>query len=140
MNIFLKNNTNLSSRQREKRDKLIVLYPVLGQAYRLKELFDDFWEFKDVSEASAFLSFWSDMAYESKIQSFIKFANTLKSHWSGIVNYIQIRIINEILESINAKIQLAKKRVRGFRNIKNLINMIYFIVGKLKFDYPRYST
>ena len=56
MNIFLKNNTNLSSRQREKRDKLIVLYPVLGQAYRLKELLDDFWEFKDVSEASAFLS------------------------------------------------------------------------------------
>jgi len=80
------------------------------------------------------------MAYESKIQPFIKFANTLKSHWSGIVNYIKTRITNGILESINAKIQLAKKRARGFRNIKNLINMTYFIAGKLKFDYPRYST
>lgn len=137
---FLKNNTSLTKRQREDRDKLIVLYPILGQAYTLRELFDDFWEFKDVNEASAFLSFWSDMAYESKIQPFIKFANTLKSHWSGIVNYIQTKITNAVLESINAKIQLAKKRARGFRNIKNLINMTYFIAGKLKFDYPQYST
>ncbi len=43
-------------------------------------------------------------------------------------------------ESINAKIQLAKKRARGYRNIDNLINMTYFIAGKLKFDYPQYST
>lgn len=137
---FLKNNTNLTKRQREERDKLIVLYPILGEAYRLRELFDDFWAFKEINEASAFLSFWSDMAYESQIQPFIKFANTLKSHWSGIVNYIQTQITNAVLESINAKIQLAKKRARGFRNIKNLINMTYFIAGKLKFDYPQYST
>jgi len=38
------------------------------------------------NQVSAFLSFWSDMAYEAKIQSFIKFAKALKSHWSGIVN------------------------------------------------------
>ena len=80
------------------------------------------------------------MAYESKVQPFIKFANTLKSHWFGIVNYIQTKITNAVLESINAKIQLAKKRARGSRNIKNLINMTYFIAGKLKFDYPHYST
>ncbi|MFT7203267.1 MAG: transposase, partial [Algoriphagus sp.] len=29
---------------------------------------------------------------------------------------------------------------RGYRNINNFINMIYFIAGKLKFDYPLYST
>ncbi|MDP2302121.1 MAG: transposase, partial [Ignavibacteria bacterium] len=39
-------------------------------------------------------------------------------------------------ESINSKIQLAKRRARGFRNTTNFINMIYFIAGKLKFDYP----
>ncbi|MBP6386390.1 MAG: ISL3 family transposase [Pseudarcicella sp.] len=137
---FLKSNVNLSNRQREERDKLIILYPVLGEAYRLKELFDDFWTFKDIDEASAFLSFWSNMAIESKMQPFIKFARTLKLHWTGIVNYIQTQITNAVLESINAKIQLAKKRARGYRNIDNLINMTYFIAGKLKFDYPQYST
>ncbi|MDD4150226.1 MAG: transposase, partial [Bacteroidales bacterium] len=40
----------------------------------------------------------------------------------------------------NSKIQLAKKRARGYRNTKNFINMIYFTCGKLKFDYPLYLT
>ncbi len=31
---------------------------------------------------------------------------------------------------------LAKKRVRGYRNIDNFITMIHLIAGKLKFDYP----
>ncbi|MDP3443949.1 MAG: hypothetical protein Q8T08_13920, partial [Ignavibacteria bacterium] len=36
------------------------------------------------------------------------------------------------------KIQLAKRRARGYRNINNFINMIYFLNRKLKFDYPHY--
>ena len=46
---------------------------------------------------------------------------------------------NGILEGINSKIQLAKRRARGYRNIKNYMNMIFFTCGKLKFDYPRYA-
>ncbi|MDR0606607.1 MAG: transposase, partial [Bacteroidales bacterium] len=42
-------------------------------------------------------------------------------------------------EGINAKIQLAKRRARGYRNVKNFINMIYFISAKLNFDYPHYA-
>jgi transposase len=44
-----------------------------------------------------------------------------------------------VLEGINSKIQLAKRRARGFRHIKNFINMVYFLCAKLKFDYPLYS-
>ncbi|NQY08160.1 MAG: transposase, partial [Flavobacteriales bacterium] len=44
------------------------------------------------------------------------------------------------LEGLNSKIQLAKKRARGYQNISNFINMIYFTCGKLKFDYPLYLT
>jgi len=36
--------------------------------------------------------------------------------------------------------QLAKRRARGYRNINNFINMIYFLCGKMKFDYPLYFT
>lgn len=140
MSIFLKNNEKLSKKQRQKREQLITLYPILGETYRLKELFDDFWNFNNKEQATAFLSYWSDLVFDSGIQPLIKFANTVKAHWSGIINFIQTKITNGVLESINAKIQLAKKRARGYRNIKNLINMIYFISGKLKFNYPRYST
>jgi hypothetical protein len=39
------------------------------------------------------------------------------------------------MEGINNKIQLAKRRARGYRNIDNYINMIYFIADKMKFNY-----
>ncbi len=67
-------------------------------------------------------------------------SGTLKAHWRGIVNYISSQIANGIMEGINSKIQLAKKKARGYRNLSNFINMIYFVAGKLKFDYPQYST
>ncbi|MCF6237163.1 MAG: transposase, partial [Gammaproteobacteria bacterium] len=35
-----------------------------------------------------------------------------------------------------SKIQAAKRRARGYRNIENFINMIYFLCGKLKFSSP----
>jgi transposase len=135
---FLK--SNLSPEHKAERDLLLEYYPKLGEGYRLKTLFAEFWDIEDKEEAASYLAFWCDRAYDSGIQPFIKVANMIKAHWSGIINYIESKINNGILEGINAKIQLAKKRARGYKNTQNFIHMIYFIAGKLKFDYPRYST
>ncbi len=137
---FLKKNKNLTEKQIEERQQLIELYPVLGEAYRLKELFNDFWYFRDQEEATAFLAFWCDLVDDANIVPFKDFVKTVQSHWSGIINYINSSISNGILEGINSKIQLAKKRARGYRNINNFISMIYFIAGKLNYDYPHRST
>lgn len=135
---FLKNK--LSPKIEEERNLLMELYPKLGEGYRLKHLFNDFWDIEDKQEAEGYLAFWCDLADESGIFPFQKVVNTIKAHWSGIINYIESRINNGILEGLNSQIQLAKKRARGYRNINNFINMIYFICGKLKFNYPLYLT
>ncbi len=135
---FLKNK--LTNKIQEERDLLLEMYPKLGEGYRLKELFKDFWDIKDKEEAEGYLAFWCDIAIESKIFPFQKVVNTIKAHWSGIINYIHSKVNNGILEGLNSKIQLAKKRARGYRNITNFINMIYFTCGKLKFNYPLYLT
>jgi len=134
---FLK--SRLSPKLNQERDLLLELYPKLGEGYRLVQMFKDFWDIKDKEEAESYLAFWCDLASESKIHPFQKAVNTIKAHWSGIINYIQSNINNGILEGINSKIQLAKKRARGYTNIQNFINMVYFTCGKLKFDYPLYS-
>jgi len=90
--------------------------------------------------ADAFLRQWCEDVDAAKIPAFMKFANTVRAHGSGIVHFIQSQITNGILEGINSKIQLTKRRARGYRNINNFINMIYFLCGKLKFDYPLYFT
>jgi transposase len=112
------------------------LYQDLGDAYRLKELFNDFWKFATMDEASGYLAYWCDLVNDSKIQPFMSVAKTIKLHWTGVVNFFKSGLNNGILEGINSKIQLAKRRARGFRNMSNFINMIFFIAGKLKFDYP----
>jgi len=105
---LLKNK--LSSRLQNEKDMLLEYYPRLGEGYRLKQLFSEFWEIKDKEEAEVYLAFWCDIVDESAIQPFIKAANTIKAHWRGIINYIESRINNGILEGLNSKIQLAKKR------------------------------
>jgi transposase len=138
--LFLRNDKDLDEKQKSSKYYFLSSYPKLGAAYRLKELFNDFWKLITEEEASGYLAYWCDEAEESGIKPFIKAANTIKAHWSGVINYFQSKLNNGILEGINSKIQLAKKRARGYRNIDNFINMIYFVAGKLNFDYPHYSS
>ncbi|MFV0573078.1 MAG: transposase, partial [Xanthomarina gelatinilytica] len=60
------------------------------------------WDIKDKQEAEGYLAFWCDLVEESKIQPFIKVSNTIKAHWTWIVNYIESKIYNGILEGINS--------------------------------------
>jgi len=133
---FLRTYEQLSGKKKDELHLLLASYPTLGEAYQLKELFKDIWQIPDPEEAKGYLLFWCDMVIDKGIASFCKFVNMIKAHWSGIVAYFDKKVSNGVLESINAKVQLAKKRARGYRNIYNFINMIYFITAKLKFDYP----
>lgn len=137
---FLKNRQNLTDKQEKSLTDMIELYPNLGKAYRLKVLFNDLWEMPSKELATAFLTDWCDEVEEAKIPAFMAFAKMVKGHWSGIIHFVESRITNGILEGINSKVQLAKRRARGYRNTDNFINMIYFLCGKMKFDYPLYFT
>ena len=138
--LFLKNQKSLTEEQKRDKSIFIESFPKLGEGVRLVELFDDFFEFHDKEQAAGYLAYWCDLVEDSQLYPFQKIARTIRAHWTGIINYADAKISNGILEGINSKIQLAKRRARGFRNSQNLINMIYFIAGKLTFDYPLIST
>ena len=138
--VFLKNHSKLSAAHTEKLNELITLLPTLGEAYRLKQLFYDLWDMKTPEEAKSFIDFWCKEVEKSNIPPFISFSKTIKSHLSGIIHFMKAHISNGILEGINSKIQLAKRRARGYRKVENLINMVYFLCGKLTFDYPHYPA
>ena len=133
---FLKKQKNLTTSQRTSKFELMELFPKLGDGVRFVELFDDFFEMRDKEQAAAYLAWWCDHVEDSGIIPLQKFARTVKAHWSGIVAWYDKKISNGLLEGINGKIQLAKRRARSYRNRENCINMIYFIAGDLDFDYP----
>lgn len=131
---------NLTAKKQDELDYILMAFPRLGEGYGLKELFSTFWEQDNTEEALSFLTYWCDIVMDTDIQPFKQFVKTIKAHWSGIINYVKAKINTGVMEGINNKIQLAKRRARGYRNKENFINMIYFIAGKLKFNYPYYPS
>jgi transposase len=77
---FLRLNKNLSKEKSSGLDYINMLYPHLGEAYRLKEMFLDVFQIQDSDQAKGYMRFWCDLAIESKIQPFIKFANLVKAY------------------------------------------------------------
>jgi transposase len=136
---FVRNRANLSGKQEAALAGFIDAYPTLGAAYRLKTLFNELWAMTEVAAARSFVMDWCHEVERAKIAPFMKFANTIRAHLTSIVRFVQTKITNGVLEGINSKIQLTKRRARGFRNVGNFKSMIYFLCGKLKFDYP-YQT
>jgi transposase len=132
---LLHNPENLSQKRRAELQNLITLYPNIGKGHRFKELLREFWEFDNFQQAEAFLLDWCKEVEKSAIVPFVKAARTIRAHWSGILNYVKSKITNGILEGINSKVQLAKKRARGYRNKNNFIAMILFTCGKLNLNY-----
>jgi len=66
------------------------------------------------------------------------YKSILRGHanWNGILPWFNSQISNGFLEAINDLIRAAKRRARGYRTTKNLINIAYIIVGKLDFRLP----
>ena len=51
----------------------------------------------DKETTTAFLTQWCKDVEEAKIPAFYAFAKTVKSHWSGIVNFVESHITNVVL-------------------------------------------
>jgi transposase len=87
-------------------------------------------------EADALLKGWYRWAIRSQIDPVRKVAKTIKEHWNGILAWFDSKLSNGYVEAVNGLIQAAKRRARGYKTTKNLINMAYLIAGKLDFGLP----
>lgn len=137
---FLKNPDHLPNHQRQALDEMTMLYPTLGKAYRFKTLFNDLWDMPNKEAALGFMVQWCAGVRCANLTAFVPFIKILIGHWYGIMHFVESRLTNGLLEGINHKVQLAKRRARGYRNLNNLINMVYFLCGKMKFNYPLYPV
>ena len=134
--IWLKNPENLNQKQIKKLGSLKDIRLKTSKAYEIKLSLRDFWDIRDPGLAQSYLKKWYFWATHSRLTPVIDKAKTFKNHWNGILNYVNTRIDNGVLEGINSLIQAAKNSSRGFRSIKNFIITIYLRLGKLRFNLP----
>lgn len=133
---FLKNPENLTEKQDETLTRLCNYRLKTARAYLIKLALQDVYFSTSREEAEGLLKKWYSWAIRSQIDQVKKVAKTVKNHWNGILSWFDSQLSNGFLEAINALIQAAKRRARGYRSTKNLINMAYLIAGKLDFRLP----
>ena len=140
---FLYLRKNLPEKKLQELDTLLLTYPLLGKAYGLKEGLVDILNAATSKAEGAWDDFlkWMKMAEQSALEPFKKLVATFKAHLFGIKTFFeQGTVTNGVLESLNSKVQLAKRRARGYANVDNFIDMVYYINGGEVFHYPLKST
>jgi transposase len=133
---FLKNPENLTKKQEETLTRLCCYRLKTARAYLIKLALQDVYFALTREEAEVRLKNWYSWAIRSQIEQVRAVAKTVKNHWSGILSWFNSKLSNGFIEAINGLIQAAKRRARGYRTTKNLINMAYLIAGKLDFRLP----
>lgn len=140
---FLYLRKNLPEKKMQELDTLLLTYPLLGKAYSLKEGLVDILNAATAKVEGVWGDFlkWMDMAEQTALEPFRKLVATFKGHLFGIKTFFKEgNVTNGVLESLNSKVQLAKRRARGYTNISNFIDMVYYINGGMSFRYPHEST
>jgi len=146
---WLKNETSLSTGQREIIESFARSNLKTSRAYQIRLTFQEFYQQPSRNDAETFLKrwyFWARLAQgsarrslvewpdegtHSRLQPMIDAAKTVRRHWDGILRWHDTHIANGILEGINSLVQAAKAKARGYRSSHNLKAMIYLIAGKL---------
>lgn len=127
--LWLKNVQNLKAEQRDELQSLKDSNLQTGRAYRLKLALQDLWTTPHLL-ADVYLREWLGWARRSKLEPMVKLAKTIKQHEEGILRWFHSKMTNGLLEGINGLVQAAKRKARGYRNVENLIAMVYMTANK----------
>lgn len=133
---FLKNPENLTEKQEGTLTKLCNYRLKTARTYLLKLALQDVYFATTRVDAERRLTAWYKWAIRCQIDQVRKVAQTVKNHWNGILAWFNSKLSNGFIEATNGLIQSAKRRARGYRTTKDLINMAYLIAGKLEFRLP----
>lgn len=137
--LWLKNQGNLTEKQKDQLLKLKDAELKTGKAYRLKLALQRLWQTSEMM-SGLYFDGWYDWAIRSRIQPMVDLAKNLQKHRDGILRWFTTKMTNGYLESLNGLIQAAKRKARGYRTTKNLIAMVYATVNKLQFGLTAYKA
>ena len=138
--LWLTNRDNLKEKQVARLDELLSseenLDTIIAYQYklRLQELYSKPRDFEDACY------YFEDLVLEmsnSTVHEIAKVAKSLTRNAVEILNYFISKKTNAILEGFNSKISLIKSKARGFRNMENFKNMIYFCMGGFNFPFVK---
>ena len=132
----MKNNKNLTKKQREKLEELKISNLNLKsiRALHIRENFQEIYNSYSVEDFEIKLKKWYFWATHSKLKPMISAAKTIKTHWDGVLRWWSSKINNGILEGLNSVIQAAKSKARGYKLVKNFKIIAYLLAGDIDLE------
>jgi len=142
--LFLKNRDRFTRYQREQLEtiQLSGLNLKTMKALNIREAFQQIYQAPTPQLFDKLLRKWYFWATHSRIEPIKEAAYTIQRHWEGVVNWIDYKISNGILEGFNSIFQAAKNKARGYQRSDTIKAIIYLLTGKLDFSKinPYYVT
>lgn len=131
--LLLKRPANQTREQRARLRELVQHNLRAVRAMLLREWFDDFWRYRSVDWAGAFLDEWCVQVMRSRIEPMKKVARMLRRHRPLLLNWFHARgdISAAIVEGFNNKAKLTSRKAYGFRSYRCLEIALYHILGQL---------
>ena len=127
---------NLTEKQELRVQMIAENNDRLYRAYRMKEMLRLLLKIKDVEDAEDELNRWLWWASHSRIPSFKELYRKIKRHKAHILNAIRLGMSNARIEATNNKIKLIIRKAYGFRNIQNMLDMVYLVCSDLRVPLP----
>jgi transposase len=118
--LLVKNQDNLSDTERSQLEQALSASPMLKQLHQLKEQFRAIFETApDRMTAASQLQAWIATVESSGLKNLTAFLTTLHNWWDPILNYFNDHITSGLVEGLNNKVKLIKRRAYGFRNFEH---------------------
>ena len=101
------------------------------RAWRLKDEFEQFWNYHAPWAAKRFLKSWTTAALRSRLEPLKKFVRTVRKHADGILAFVETHLTNAVSEGLNRIVRMIKNRASGFRTLDAFSDLIFLCVGDL---------
>lgn len=133
--IFMKNEVNLTAKQKQQKDALNMSKQNLKslRALNIRETFQQIYNSSNIDMFIARLKDWYYWATHSKLEPMKQVAYMIKRHWDGVIRWKSSQINNGILEGLNSVVQAAKRKARGYK-LKHFKTIAYLLTGKMDFS------
>lgn len=146
--LFRKNPENWNERDWERYERIDLESLRTGQAYSMRLALQNIYE-KAPGKIAARRRFkawvtWvrkaSSRAKDGLLAPMARLADMVERHLDGIVAYWNRRTTNAYMEALSSVFSAVKRKARGYRTSFYLINMLYFVAGKLPIPMASYTA
>ena len=136
--LWLKNPENLSRKQRTRLRQIDQDMLQTGRAYPMRLALQEIYALDTAATAAQRFGEWCRWVRREArktsrwlLHHMVRVADMIESHFAGILAHWDQGVTNAFMEGLNSVFSAVRRKARGYRTVRNMITMLYFVAGKL---------